>query len=41
MQLVSNNFNILNMNGLSHVDMLIIEEMWEKSLFCSKIWVGS
>jgi hypothetical protein len=30
MQLVSNNFNILNVNGLSHVHMLIIEEMWKK-----------
>jgi hypothetical protein len=27
MQLMSNDFNILNVNGLIHVHMLIIEEM--------------
>jgi hypothetical protein len=29
MQLVSNDFNILNVNDLIHVHMLIIEEMWK------------
>jgi hypothetical protein len=37
MQLVSNGFNILNVNGLIHVHMLIIEEMWKKSLIHSNI----
>jgi hypothetical protein len=32
MQLVSDGFNILNVNGLTHVHMLIIENMWKKSL---------
>jgi hypothetical protein len=34
MQLVimSNDFYILKVNGLTHVHMLIIEEMWKKSL---------
>jgi len=30
MQLVSNGFNILKMNGLIHVHMLIIEKIWKK-----------
>jgi len=29
MQLVSNGFNILNVNDLTHVYMLIIEKMWK------------
>ncbi len=29
MQLVSNGFNILKMNGLIHVHMLIIEKIWK------------
>jgi hypothetical protein len=29
MKLVNNGFNILKMNVLSHVHMLIIEEMWK------------
>jgi hypothetical protein len=37
MQLVSNGFNILKVNGLTHVHMLIIEEMWKKSLICSNL----
>jgi hypothetical protein len=32
MQLMSNNFNILKLNGSIHVHMLIVEEMWTKSL---------
>jgi len=32
MQRVNNNFNILKVNGLTYVHMLIIEEMWQKSL---------
>jgi hypothetical protein len=28
MQFMSNDFNILNVNGLTHVHMLIIEKMW-------------
>jgi hypothetical protein len=32
MQLVSNNFKILKLNGSTHVHMLTIEEMWTKSL---------
>jgi len=40
MQLVSNGFNILNVNGLTHVHMLIIEEMWKKSLIHSKYKCG-
>jgi len=32
MQFVTNGFNILKVNGLTHVHMLIIEEMWKKSL---------
>jgi hypothetical protein len=41
MQLVSNDFNILNVNGLIHVHMLIIQEMWKKSLIHSNINVKS
>ncbi len=41
MQLVSNGFNIIKVNGLIHVHMLIIEKMWKKSLICSNINVGS
>jgi len=37
MQLVSNNFNILKVNGLTYVHMLIIEKMWQKSLTYFKI----
>jgi hypothetical protein len=29
MQLVNNGYNILKINGLTHVHMLIIEEMWK------------
>ncbi len=32
MQFVSNGFNILKMNGSTHVHMLIIKKMWRKSL---------
>jgi hypothetical protein len=32
MQLVSNGFNILKVNGLIHVHMFIIEKMWKKWL---------
>jgi len=41
MQFVNNGFNILNVNGLTHVHMLIIEEMWKKSLIHFNINVGS
>ncbi len=41
MQLVNNDFNILNVNGLTHVHMLMIEKMWKKSLIHSNINVGS
>jgi hypothetical protein len=41
MQLKSNGFNILNVNGLTHVHILIIEEIWKKSLIHSNINVGS
>jgi hypothetical protein len=37
MQRVNNNFNILKVNGLTYVHMLIIEEMWQKSLICFNI----
>jgi hypothetical protein len=40
MQFVSNDFNILKMNGWTHVHMLIIEKMWKKSLIQSNINVG-
>jgi hypothetical protein len=40
-QLVNNGFNILKVNGLTHVHKLIIEEMWKKSLICSNINVKS
>jgi hypothetical protein len=29
---MSNGFNILKVNGLTHVHMLIIEEMWKNSI---------
>jgi hypothetical protein len=32
MKFVSNGFNILKVNGSTHVHMLIIEEMWKKTL---------
>jgi hypothetical protein len=32
MQLMNNVFNISKVNGLTHVHMLMIEEMWKKSL---------
>jgi hypothetical protein len=41
MQLVSNGFNILKVNGSTHVHMLIIEEMWKKSLIRFNINVRS
>jgi hypothetical protein len=41
MQLVSNDFNILKVNGLIHVHKLIIEEMWKKPLICFNINVKS
>ncbi len=31
MQFMSNDFNILNVNGLTHVHILIIEKMWNKT----------
>jgi hypothetical protein len=37
---VSDGFNILNVNGLTHVHMLIIEEMWKKSLIRFNIMWG-
>jgi hypothetical protein len=37
MQHMDNNFNILNVNGLTRVHMLIIEKMWKKSLTHSNI----
>jgi hypothetical protein len=37
---VNNEFNILKMNGSTHVHMLIIEEMWKKSLIHFNINVG-
>jgi len=37
MQHVSNNFDILKMNGSTHIHMLIIEKMWKKSLIHSSI----
>jgi hypothetical protein len=40
MQLVSNIFNKLKVNGLTHVHMLITEEMWKFSLICFNINVG-
>jgi hypothetical protein len=33
MQLVTDGFNILQMNGLAHVHMLIIEKMWKNHYF--------
>ncbi len=41
MQFVSTSFNILNVNGLTHVHMLINEEMWKFLLIHSNINVGS
>jgi len=40
MQFVSNGFNILKMNGSTHVHMLIIEEMWKKWLIQPNINAG-
>jgi hypothetical protein len=40
MQLVSTGFNILKMNGLTHVHLLIIQKMWKNSLVHSNINVG-
>jgi len=37
MQLVNNNFNILNLNGSIHAHMFAVEEMWTKSLTHSSI----
>jgi hypothetical protein len=37
MQLVSDGFNIINVNGLTHVHMLIIEKMWKQLLIHSNI----
>jgi hypothetical protein len=37
MQHFNSGFNILKMNGLTNVHMLIIEEMWKKSLIHSNI----
>jgi hypothetical protein len=37
MQLVNNNFNILEISGSTHIHMLIIEAMWKKSLTRSNI----
>ncbi len=34
---MNNGFNILKVNGLTHVHMLIIEEMWRKSLIFKNI----
>jgi len=33
MQLMNNGFNILKMNVLSHIHMLVIEEMWKNHWF--------
>jgi hypothetical protein len=41
MQLVNNGFNVLNVNGLIHVHMLKIQEMWKKTLIHSNINVRS
>jgi hypothetical protein len=40
MQVVSNDLNILKVNVSIHVHMLIIEEMWKKSLIHSNLNVG-
>jgi len=40
MQFMSDSFNILNVNGLIHVHIMIIEEMW-KIVIYSNINVGS
>jgi len=37
---MNNGFNILKMNGSTHVHMLIIEEMWKKILNHYNINVG-
>jgi hypothetical protein len=37
---VNNGFNILKVNGSTYLHMLIIEEMWKKSLIHSNINVG-
>jgi hypothetical protein len=41
MQLVNNSFNILKVNGSTHVHILIIKEMWKKLLIHSNINVKS
>jgi len=40
MKIVNNDFNIVKENGSTHVHMLIIEEIWKKSLIHSNINVG-
>ncbi len=40
MQLVNTGFNILKINGLTHVHMLIIQKMWKNSLVHSNINAG-
>jgi hypothetical protein len=40
MQIASNGFNIVKVNGSTHVHMLIIEKIWKKSLIHSNINVG-
>jgi hypothetical protein len=40
MQFMSDSFNVLNVNGLIHVHMMIIEEMWKKLVIYSNINVG-
>jgi hypothetical protein len=37
---MNNGFNILNVNGLTHAHMLIIQEMWKNSTIHSNINVG-
>jgi hypothetical protein len=41
MQLMGNGFNMLKVNGLTHVHMLIIKKMWKNSLIHSNINVRS
>jgi hypothetical protein len=40
MQFVDNGFNILKVNGQTHIRMLRIKEMWKKSLIHININVG-
>jgi ketopantoate reductase len=40
MQFGSDGFNILKVNGSTHVHMLMIKDMWKKSLVNSNINVG-